>query len=142
MPELLIEPNPLEIGERIRAYREQHGLSQKQLAEQTHIPASQVCRYEKGTELPGILPLLRLAAFMDCTIDYLVSGRLEQVVGKIDALLREPFVELHHFSPECRRAVYESAYAHMSKEIMQTRGLKNPDTGILPGKPKSGRNAS
>src|SRR5437764_800081 len=124
MPELLMVPNPLEIGKRIRTYREQQGLSQKQLADQTHIPASQICRYEKGTELPTLLALTRLRVFMDCTFDYLIDGRLEEVIGKIDAGLRETFVELNNFSPECRRAVNETAYAHMSREIMEKRALE------------------
>lgn len=142
MPQILINPNPAEIGERIRLYREEHGLSQKQMAEQSGVTASQLCRYEKGAEAPGSTALARLSAFMQCSLDYLFHGRREQVVGKIDPLLREPFLELHDFSEECRRAVYESAYAHMSKEIMEKRARRNPDTGIIPGKPKKARNES
>jgi transcriptional regulator with XRE-family HTH domain len=142
MPEIVINPIAAEIGERIRSYREQHGLSQRQLAEGTGITPSQLCRYEKGTEIPGSAILARLATFMGCTMDYLYYGRVEQVVGKIDPLLREPFMELVDFSEECRRAVYESAYAHMSREIMQKRAGKNADTGIIPGKPKGERNDS
>ena len=140
MPELLINPNAAEIGERIRQYREKHGLSQKLMAEQTGITPSQLCRYEKGTDIPGTVTLARIAAFMECSIDYLYHGRVEQVVGRIDALLRAPFIELQEYSEECRRAVYESAYAHMSREIMLKRSPKNPDTGVIPGKPKNGRN--
>ena len=140
MPELHIKLNAKEIGERIRSYRERHGLSQKQMAEQIGITPSQLCRYEKGTEIPGTIAVVRIAAFMDSTTDYLLYGRLEQVVGKIDPLLREPFIELSDFSEECRRAVHESAYAHMSKELMERRGRMNADTGIIPGKPKSRRN--
>ena len=142
MPELILNPRAAQIGERIRRYREEHGLSQKQMAEQSEVTPSQLCRYEKGTEVPRIDALSRIAAFMQCTIDYLYHGRLEQVVGKIDPLLREPFLELHDFSEECRRAVYESAYAHMSKEIMEKRARRDPDTGIIPGKPKKKGNAS
>jgi transcriptional regulator with XRE-family HTH domain len=142
MPELVINRTAAEIGERIRLYREEHGLSQKQLAEETGIFPSQLCRYEKGMEVPGSATLARLAGFMGCTLDYLYYGRVEQVIGKIDPLLREPFMELRDFSEECRRAVYDSAYAHMSREIMQKRARRNPDTGIIPGKPKSGRNDS
>jgi transcriptional regulator with XRE-family HTH domain len=142
MPELVINPTAAEIGERIRLYREQNGLSQKQLGEATGIDPSQICRYEKGTEVPGSVTLARLAAFMGRSIDYLYYGRDEQVMEKIDPLLREPFLELRDFSEECRRAVYESAYAHMSREIMLKRARRNPDTGIMPGKLKSGRNDS
>jgi len=144
MPKLLVVPNPLEVGERIRAYREQQGLSQKQLAEETGMDTSQICRYEKGTELPGTNALSRLCAVMDCTFEYLLYGRIEQVVGKIDVQLREPFLELNKFSPETRRAVIDSIYAHMSREIMEKRALeprKDPDTGIIPGKPANGRKA-
>ena len=146
MPELIREPTAAEIGERIRCYREEHGLSQKQMAELSGITPPQLCRYEKGTEMPSTLKLARIAAVMQCPMDYVYYGRIEQTVGKIDALLRQPFIELQAFSEECRRAVYESAYAHMSKEIMEKRARQNPDTGIVPGsvpgKPKFGRNDS
>jgi transcriptional regulator with XRE-family HTH domain len=139
MPKLVINPKAKEIGERIRQYREKHGLSQKQMAELCGITPSQLCKYEKGTEMPSTLNLARIAAVMDTTLDYLYYGRLDQIVGKIDPLLREPFIELHGFSEECRRAVQESAYAHMSREIMQKRRPMNRDTGIISGTPKSGR---
>lgn len=140
MREVIINPTPAEIGERIRSYREKHGLSQKQMAELVGTGPSELCKYEKGTHLPSTHTLARIAKVMQCSIDYVYYGLVEQTVGKIDALLREPFIELQGFSEECRRAVYESAYAHMSKEIMQKRALRNPDTGIIPGKPKIGRN--
>ena len=142
MPKLLLNPTAAEIGERIRLYREQHGLSQKQMAEQIGIKPPQLCRYEKGSEIPGTIALARLATVMQTTLDYVYWGRLEQVVGRIDPLLRGPFIELQEFSEETRRAVHESAYAHMSKEIMQRRARKNPDTGVIPGKPKDGRSGS
>jgi transcriptional regulator with XRE-family HTH domain len=144
MPELLINPKAkaAEIGERIRRYREEHGLSQKQMAEECGIGPSQMCKYERGTEMTGTLALARIAAFMQCSIDYLYDGRVEQVVGKIDPLLRESFLELHGYSEETRRAVYESIHAHMSKEIIERRARRNPDTGIIPGKPKGGGNGS
>jgi transcriptional regulator with XRE-family HTH domain len=142
MPEPIINPTAAEIGERIRAYREQHGLSQKQMAELCEIDPSQLCKYEKGTDMPSAPTLARIAKVMQCQIDYLYYGHLEQTVGKIDPLLREPFIELQGFSEECRRAVYESAYAHMSREIMQKRRPMNRDTGIIPGKPKGGRGDS
>lgn len=142
MSELITEPTAAEIGERIRRYREEHGLSQKQMAEQIGVTPSRLCRYEKGTEMPSSHTLARIATVMQCTMDYLYYGRVEQTVGKIDPLLREPFIELQGFSEETRRAVYDSAYAHMSKEILDRRARKNPDTGIIPGKLKSGRSDS
>jgi transcriptional regulator with XRE-family HTH domain len=142
MPELIINPTAAEIGERIRSYREKHGLSQRQMAELVGITPPALCKYEKGSDLPSTPTLARIAKVMQCSLDYLYYGLVEQTVGKIDPLLRGPFLELQSFSEECRRAVYESAYAHMSKEIMQNRARRNPDTGIIPGKPKIGRNDS
>lgn len=140
MPKLLIiNPVALEIGKRIRAYRELHGLSQKEFADRCGVSQPQLCRYEQGSELPGGPVLARLADAMNCSMHYLYHGHAEEVAGTLDAGLRESFLELHNFSEECRRAVIESAYAHMSKEIMEKRALeppRNPDTGIIPGKPK------
>lgn len=126
MPELVINPKAAEIGERIRLYREEHGISQKQMAEQVRITAPQMCRYEKGTEMPGTDTLARIATFMQCWMDYLYYGRVEETVGKIDPLLRGAFLELQRYSEECRRAVCESIYAHMSKEILDKRGAEGP----------------
>ena len=143
MHEQVINPIAAEIGERIRLYREQHGLSQKQMAEAIGISPPRLCHHEKGTEMPGLVVLARISKFMQCSLDYLYYGRVEDVVGKIDPLLRAPFIELQDFSEETRRAVHESAYAHMSREIVQRRGRQNPDTGIIPGKPpKNGKNDS
>jgi len=136
MPGAIINPIAAEIGKRIRAYHEQHGLSQKQMAELAGIAPSTLCKYEKGQEMPSAPTLARIAAVMDCTMDYLYHGRVEEIVGRIDPLLRAPFLELQNFSEETRRAVHESAYAHMSREIMQKRARRNPDTGIIPGTPK------
>ena len=136
MPVPIINPIAAGIGKRIRAYREQHGLSQKQMAELIGISPTRLCRYERGTEMPNAQTLAQIADVMDCTMDYLYHGRVEEVVGKIDPLLRAPFLELQNFSEETRRAVHDSAYAHMSLEIMQKRERRNPDTGIIPGKPK------
>lgn len=147
MPKLkvLINPRAIEIGERIRIYRELHGFSQKELAERSGVGQPQVCRYEKGLEIPSTPILARLAAFMGYSMDYLYYGRLDEVVGKIDPMLLGTFVELHEFSEECRRAVHEAAQAHMSKEIMEKRAdrpRKNADTGVTPGMPKERRDES
>jgi transcriptional regulator with XRE-family HTH domain len=143
MPKLLlINPVALEVGKRIRAYRELHGLSQKDFADRCGVTQPQLCRYEGGTELPRGPVLEKLADAMKCTMDYLYRGRVEDVAGTLDAGLRDSFLELHNFSPECRRAVIEAAYAHMSREIMEKRALeprKDPDTGIIAGKPANGR---
>jgi len=146
MPKLLlINPVALEIGKRIRAYRELHGLSQKDFADRCGVTQPQLCRYEGGTESPRSSVLDRLAKAMNCSMHYLYHGHAEEVAGTLDVGLRELFLELHNFSEETRRAVIEAGYAHMSREIMAKRALeprKDPDTGIIPGKPKSGRNDS
>lgn len=142
MPELFINPTATEIGERIRRLREQRGFSQKEVAEGVGITPSRLCHYEKGADIPGTIILLRIALFMDSSMDYLCQGRLEEVVERIGGLLRRPFMELQDFSDECRRAVYDSAYAHMSREIMEKRARRNPDTGIIRGNPKKERGGS
>jgi transcriptional regulator with XRE-family HTH domain len=137
---LLINPLAVEIGERIRKYRELHDISQRELSDRTGVPQPQLSRYERGTDLPGLDVVARLAAFMDYSLDYLYYGRVEEIAGKLDPMLRHQFLRLHEFSEACRRAVSDSADAHMSREIMEKRALqerkKNADTGVTPGKPK------
>ena len=58
---------------RLRDMREDHDLSQRQLAEYLHIPQSQYHRYESGQREIPIHYLIRLAALYKTSTDYLLG---------------------------------------------------------------------
>jgi transcriptional regulator with XRE-family HTH domain len=95
------------IGERLRAFREEHGLSQGDVAERTGILREQICRYEAGKAVPSLKCLGVLARFMDVTVDWLLFGEDDPKVLLRDRLLLQRFVAAQDLSPEDRRSLMD-----------------------------------
>ena len=95
------------IGERLRAFREEHSLSQGDIAERTGIQRGQVCRYESGKKVPSPKCLGVLARFMDVTVDWLLFGEDDPKVLVRDRLLLQRFVAAQDLAPEDRRTILE-----------------------------------
>ena len=66
------------IGENIKFYRKQLGLTQGQLAEMLHGKKSLVSNYENGYSTPDVYTLCRLATIFDITLDELVEYEAEE----------------------------------------------------------------
>lgn len=58
---------------RLKALREERGLSQAQLANASGIDKSAIARYETGRTLPGIDRAVTLARALDCSVDVLAG---------------------------------------------------------------------
>ncbi len=71
--------------------REACGLSQKQVADYLNISPQSISKWEKGSSLPSINYLPKLAACLMCDINYFF---LENNKEKIDALLLNTFMKL------------------------------------------------
>ena len=72
----------------LKQLREQHGLSQAQLAEQLRIPKGTYVTYEYGTREPNIEMINRLADYFQVTTDYLL-GRDDGEPNTLDRLAAE-----------------------------------------------------
>jgi transcriptional regulator with XRE-family HTH domain len=72
------------VGARLRALREERGLSQRALAERLQASNSIIAKYEAGVHTPPLSVLVRLAAIFDVSLDHLV-GRAAEL-----APLRDP----------------------------------------------------
>lgn len=64
-----------EFGRRLRAVREQRGLTQKQLAERIETQEPQISRYEGGTAMPSAETLVSISEVLQVGIDELLLGR-------------------------------------------------------------------
>lgn len=82
-------------GERLRAVRRHHELTQVQLGLQIGLPGGTISRYERGLSSPNFLALLRLRKALHVSLDYLLAGvrsttvqdtRLLRCCQQIDAL--------------------------------------------------------
>lgn len=61
------------IGQRVKALRKEHGLTQDQLAKMSGLKRPNISRLEAGTHVPGISLLERLAEALNVTISDLMS---------------------------------------------------------------------
>lgn len=61
------------LGERIRQFRKEKGLSQAQLAERLHVVRQTVSKWEKGTSVPDAELLLQLARALDVPAERLLD---------------------------------------------------------------------
>jgi transcriptional regulator with XRE-family HTH domain len=71
-----LEPQEI-FGKRLKELREEHQLSQEQLANKINSQKQNLSRYEKNQREPGINIVTRAANFFDVSIDYLV-GRIKR----------------------------------------------------------------
>lgn len=63
----------MNIGEKIRSLREQHGISQQELSDQVKCTPSMICQIERGTKVPTILLANEIAEVFGCTVDELLK---------------------------------------------------------------------
>jgi putative transcriptional regulator len=61
------------LGERVRELRKKRGLTQVQLAERCDIPQSRISAIEKGSHVPNIETVIRLARALGCKVVALMS---------------------------------------------------------------------
>ena len=57
----------------LKKMRERKGLLQKEVAERLGVPASALCKWEKGIRMVPSRYLKRLASILECSVDELLS---------------------------------------------------------------------
>ena len=66
------------IAEKIKAYRKENGLSQKEFGGLIGVSAQAVCKWEQNVCYPDIIFLPHLARILECRMDeFFESGRQE-----------------------------------------------------------------
>lgn len=64
-----------EIGKRIKNRRKEMKITQTQIYERTGISSSNITAIEKGSVLPSAKTLIGLSEILDCSTDYLLTGK-------------------------------------------------------------------
>lgn len=70
------------IGERIREYRKQKHLTQKELASLIHKTPQVISNYERGYSTPDSLVMKDIASVLDVSIDVLTANKNSQIKSK------------------------------------------------------------
>lgn len=81
---IAIVPTTGLVGSRLRALREEHKLTQEELAREMGVAYQQVWRWETGKNDPSGDALARMARRLDVTVDYLlglVDDRTASITG-------------------------------------------------------------
>jgi transcriptional regulator with XRE-family HTH domain len=64
----------LNFGERLRITRERKGILQKDLASLLQLQQQTISAWEKGRGQPDVDNLVKISKFLDCSLDFLLSG--------------------------------------------------------------------
>ena len=64
-------------GEKLKALRQQRGLTMKQLGELLEVSDSYVSKMETGDKIPNVAMVLRVSQIFDVTTDVLIKDELE-----------------------------------------------------------------
>lgn len=87
-------------GEQVRHWRIQRGLTQAELAAAARTQQASISRIEKGTDVPTLPLLERIASAMGCSVNITFTddrdGRpgAEQPLGRVPGTEREPLKHL------------------------------------------------
>ncbi|MFZ5901735.1 helix-turn-helix domain-containing protein [Desulforudis sp. DRI-14] len=101
-------PTYAEIGERIRALREQHGLTQDELARAIDVSRPVVTKIEAGKKALSSLELRRIADRLGTSTDYLTRNVEEgNMLGRFRTGAETGGEELKDCLPEIERLVVE-----------------------------------
>ena len=69
---LCLEPSSLDtFGKRMRAVRRWHGITQKALAEETHVTQEAISTYEHDKIMPSLKTAIRIADALHTTLSFL-----------------------------------------------------------------------
>src|SRR3989442_16043796 len=109
--------NTSELGDAVRRRREQQGMSLREVAEETDVPASTLSRIENGTGKPDADNIARLAAWLDMPIERVMhpgsrSAADPKPVVYFTHTSTPEIVEAHlradrHLTPETAKALSE-----------------------------------
>ena len=69
----------MEIGEQIKKYRTEMGLSQDRLAEKIFVSRQTISNWENNKNYPDVKSLLLLSCLFNVSLDMLVKGDLEKM---------------------------------------------------------------
>ena len=96
--------NTRTIGKKIRACREERGLSQEVFAEKVGISTAYAGMIERGEKLPRLETFLRIANALEVSADRLLSDALVKTVEIDTSVMAQ---RINALSPNARARIYD-----------------------------------
>ena len=95
----------LYFGDKIRALRQEKGLTQKQLASKLEVTKSTISGYEQGVKSPSVEALIKLCSMFNVSADYLL-GLSDSMELKMSPLTDEQTQLIMRFIAELEQYNY------------------------------------
>ncbi len=83
------DPNPLDVGTRIRALRHEAGISQSGLAKILGVSAGAIGNWEQGQGCPTIRQGMKICIAFNVSLDFIFRGRIHELAQGRGAALAE-----------------------------------------------------
>ena len=107
-PERRTQMDQIKIGSLLKELRNEHNLSQEQLAEKFNVSSRSISRWENGNTMPDISIMIELADFYDIDIRELLSG--ERKSDKMEENLKETLVMVADYTEEEKAKILKKVY--------------------------------
>lgn len=117
----------MEFKERLKQARTKKGLSQNDLAKTIGVHVTNISRYERGENRPTSDVLTKLANALGTTVDFLMSGSLNDLADTqiADKELLSQFKRAEHLPQEKKRLVKEFLESFLiTNELQQKLAIK------------------
>ena len=75
----------MELGNHIKHYRNEKGLSQEELAERVYVTRQTISNWENNKSYPDINSIVLLSEIFEISIDNLIKGDVEQMKKEINS---------------------------------------------------------
>lgn len=95
------------LGDNIKRLREEHSLTQQQLADKLYVSRQTVCRWESGSRCPDLIMAKKLAAELGVSLDELISDEDLKEVTKNDFPFHSDIVKSRKELEEKRKRIME-----------------------------------
>ena len=100
----------MKIGEVIRKYRKEKGLTQEEMANRLGVTTPAVNKWENGASLPDVTMLAPIARLLGITVDTLLSFREELTMDESRAILNTMWAYLNE-------GEFERAFQYAKSQI-------------------------
>lgn len=95
------------LGDNIKRLREEHSLTQQQLADKLYVSRQTVCRWENGSRCPDLIMAKKLAAELGVSLDELISDEDLKEVTKNDFPFHSDIVKSRKELEKKRKRIME-----------------------------------
>lgn len=113
-------------GERLHRYREDRGLSQRQLSTLAGVDPVQISRYERGLGLPAADTLVAIAKVLRISLDTLLLGKADRAADALpirNVMLLERLADIEKLDRKDQEMIVELIHSVIARRSIEAATL-------------------